>query len=71
MKIDNLILWLTAIKKTSEKMGTDPEVYLADETTASKGEAFKLSGVREEISSSTFSTDQDDITNHSVILTYK
>ena len=71
MKIDNLILWLSAIKKTSEKMGTDVDVYIADEKTAAKGCGFKLTGVREEICSSAFKTDENDISSHSVILTYK
>lgn len=70
MKIDNLILWLSAIKKTSEKMGTDVDVYVADENTAAKGMGFKLTGVREEISSG-ITNDEDDISSHSVVLTYK
>ena len=72
MKIDNLILWLSAIKKTSEKMGTNVDVYVADEKTAAKGCGFKLTGVREEIDSGlSMGHDDNDITSHSVILTYK
>ena len=71
MKIDNLILWLQAIKKTSEKMGTDVDVFIADEKLAAQGCGFKLTGVREEISSGAFTTDENDIAAHSAILTYK
>ena len=71
MKIDNLILWLSAIKKTSEKMGTSVDVYVADEKTAAKGMGFKLTGVREEICSSMFKSDENDISSHSVVLTFQ
>ena len=72
MKIDNLILWLTAIKKTSEKMGTNVDVYVADEKTAAKGCGFLLTGVREEIQSGLgLSPNDTDIASHSAILTFK
>ena len=71
MEIDNLILWLSAIKKTAEKMGTSPKIYIAEDNFhVSNGICTKLHGVHEDIVSSSTTQEEDEL-NHRVVLTYK
>jgi len=69
MEIDNLILWLSAIKKTAEKMGTSPKIYIAEDNLVTHGAYSKLNGVHEEIVSGSTEQDSDEL-YHRVVLTY-
>ena len=70
MEIDNLILWLSAIKKTADKMGASPRIYIAENNFhVSNGICTKLHGVHEDIVSHA-TEEQNNELNHRVVLTY-